>query len=126
MEKGPLAERADHSTDERNNELLLERLAKVPLEKRTAYYTCYAALSDPQGNVRAESEGICRGRILTERAGSGGFGYDPLFEIIELHRTFGELSPAVKAVLSHRSRAIRQLVPLLVALMQSGAWASSM
>lgn len=110
------------ATDERNNALLLERLAAVPLEKSGAHYTCYAALSDPAGNVRAESEGICRGRILTERVGSGGFGYDPLFEVVECHRTFGELAPAVKAVLSHRSRAIRLLVPQILALVASGAW----
>jgi XTP/dITP diphosphohydrolase len=110
------------ATDERNNDLLLDKLQCVPLEKRTAHYTCYAALSDPQGIIRAESEGRCRGRILCERAGSGGFGYDPLFEIVECHQTFGELPAAVKAVLSHRSRAIRQLVPQLLALVHSGAW----
>src|SRR5438874_2323021 len=104
------------ATDERNNALLLEKLRDVPLEKRTAHYTCYAALADPHGNVRAESEGICRGRILFEPAGSSGFGYDPLFEIIECHRTFGELSPAVKSVLSHRSRAIRQIAPKILSV----------
>jgi XTP/dITP diphosphohydrolase len=72
--------------------------------------------------VRATSEGICRGRILFERAGSGGFGYDPLFEVVECHRTFGELDPAVKAVLSHRSRAMRGLVPQLERLVASGQW----
>jgi XTP/dITP diphosphohydrolase len=110
------------ATDERNNDLLREKLKGVPLEKRTAHYTCYAALSDPQGNIQAESEGLCRGRILFQRAGSGGFGYDPLFEIVECHQTFGELAPAVKAVLSHRSRAIRLLVPQLVQLARSGSW----
>ena len=110
------------ATDERNNALLLEKLRDVPLEKRTAHYTCYAALSDPEGNVRTESEGICRGRILLQPAGSGGFGYDPLFEIIECHQTFGELSPAVKSVLSHRSRAIRQIVPQVVRLIADGQW----
>ena len=112
------------ATDERNNQLLLEKLAGVPLEKRTAHYTCYAALSDPEGNVQAESEGLCRGQMLLAPVGNGGFGYDPLFEIIECHRTFGELAPAVKAVLSHRSRAIRHLVPQLLALVQSGVWPS--
>jgi len=111
------------ATDERNNALLLEKLRGVPLDKRTAHYTCYAALSDPDGNVRVESEGICRGRILTTPAGRGGFGYDPLFEIVECHQTFGELSPAVKAVLSHRSRAVRQLVPQLLWLISNGEWA---
>jgi XTP/dITP diphosphohydrolase len=110
------------ATDKRNNALLLDKLRDVPIDKRTAHYVCYAALSDPAGQVRAESEGICRGRILSTPAGSGGFGYDPLFEIVECHRTFGELAPAVKAVLSHRSRAMRQMVPQLLALAAGGAW----
>jgi len=110
------------ATDEGNNALLLEKLRDVPLEKRTAHYTCHAALSDPDGHIQAESEGICRGRILVEPAGTGGFGYDPLFEVIECHRTFGELSPAVKSVLSHRSRAIRQVLPALLSLAISGDW----
>lgn len=112
------------ATDEKNNNLLLEKLRDMPLEKRTAHYVCYAVLSDPSGNVLVESEGICRGRILFERSGSGGFGYDPLFEVIECHQTFGELSPAVKKVLSHRSRAMRQLVPQIRALIREGKWRS--
>jgi XTP/dITP diphosphohydrolase len=110
------------ATDERNNALLLEKLRDMPLEQRGAYYTCHAVLSDPDGSVRAESVGTCRGRILTQAAGSGGFGYDPLFEVIEYHRTFGELAPAVKRVLSHRSRAMRELVPQIVALIDRGEW----
>jgi XTP/dITP diphosphohydrolase len=110
------------ATDEKNNQLLLEKLQHVPLEQRTAHYVCSAVLSDPTGHARAASEGICRGRILFTPAGSGGFGYDPLFEVVECHRTFGELAPAVKAVLSHRSRAMRELVPQLVQLAVSGKW----
>ncbi len=56
-----------------------------------------------------------------ELHGAGGFGYDPLFEIVEYHRTFGELSPLVKSVLSHRARAARQLIPGLIELIRSGA-----
>ena len=110
------------ATDESNNRLLLEKLRQFALDSRTAHYVCSAALSDPRGQVRATSEGICRGRILFEPAGSGGFGYDPLFEIVECHQTFGELAPAVKAVLSHRARAMRGMVPQLVALAKSGEW----
>jgi XTP/dITP diphosphohydrolase len=106
-----------NATDESNNRLLLERLQGVPLEKRGAHYVCHATLSDPQGNIRAEAEDYCRGRILETPAGAGGFGYDPLFEVIECHRTFGELTPVVKSVLSHRSRAIRAIVPKIIALM---------
>ena len=56
-------------------------------------------------------------RILRQAVGTGGFGYDPLFEIIEYHRTFAQLGSAVKAVLSHRSRAMRALIPRLVKLL---------
>ena len=111
-------------TDASNNKLLLEKLAGMPLEKRTAHYVCHATLSDPQGNIRAEAEDSCRGRILLSESGSGGFGYDSLFEIPEYHKTFGELGPAVKFVLSHRSRAIRALLPKLVELCRSGEWRS--
>jgi XTP/dITP diphosphohydrolase len=110
------------ATDARNNACLLEKLAGVPWEKRTAHYICHATLSDPEGNVRAEAEDVCGGRILFTESGKGGFGYDPLFEIPEYHQTFGELSPAVKAVLSHRSRAIRALVPQIIQICRNGGW----
>lgn len=97
--------------DEDNNDLLLSELAGLPTDQRTAHYVCHATLADPSGQVRAEAEEYCHGRILAERRGGGGFGYDPLFEIIEYHRTFGELAPAVKACLSHRARALRKLLP---------------
>jgi len=113
------------ATDEENNRLLLERLAGVPLAERTARYTCHAVIADPTGAVRAEAVGTCCGRIRTVPAGSGGFGYDPLFEIVEYHRTFGELAPAVKRAISHRARAIRQLKPLLARWLREGTWPSS-
>lgn len=99
------------ATDHDNNRRLLDELAGVPLEQRTAHYVCHATLADPHGVVRAEAEDDCRGRILSHPSGGGGFGYDPLFEIVEYHRTFGELSPVVKACLSHRARAVRKLLP---------------
>jgi XTP/dITP diphosphohydrolase len=102
------------ATDEANNAKLLAELAGVPAERRTAHYVCHAVLSDPTGRVIAESRGECHGRIRTEAAGCGGFGYDPLFEIVEYHRTFGELAPLTKACLSHRSRAMRLMIPHLV------------
>jgi XTP/dITP diphosphohydrolase len=106
-----------NSSDEQNNARLLERLGDVPLEKRTARYVCHVAVADPTGTVRAESQGVCHGRIRFEPAGTNGFGYDPLFEVVEYHRTFGELGPAVKRALSHRSRALRAILPKMAALM---------
>lgn len=110
------------ATDEKNNQKLIAELAGVPLEKRTAHYTCYAVLADAAGQVRFECQGECHGRILLEPEGEGGFGYDPYFEIVEYHMTFGRLAPAVKRALSHRGRALRQLVPEISRLLASGEW----
>ncbi|MDA1050332.1 MAG: RdgB/HAM1 family non-canonical purine NTP pyrophosphatase [Planctomycetota bacterium] len=110
------------ATDETNNAKLLQQLADVPLDQRTAHYVCHAVLSDPHGTARAESEDYCRGRILFEPSGSGGFGYDPLFEIPEYHRTFGELGSTVKTVLSHRSRAMRAIIPRIIAFAHLPEW----
>lgn len=115
----------ENATDERNNQLLLQRLEGVPLERRSAHYVCYACLSDPTGVVRAESSGQCRGRILTQTLGTGGFGYDPMFEVIEYHRTFGELSGALKSVLSHRARAMRRFIPQVIRALADSQLGSS-
>ena len=104
----------DNATDEKNNDKLLGELSGVPMEKRGAGYVCSVALSDPNGNVRVAIEGTCRGRIIEERRGTGGFGYDPLFLIPEFHRTFGELSSTVKHCLSHRARAFSRFIPHLL------------
>ncbi len=107
------------ATDEANNQLLVQELRDVPLERRTAHYVCHASLSDPSGQVRAWAEARCSGRILLAPHGTAGFGYDPLFEVIEYHRTFGELGDSVKKCLSHRARALRILVPQLVAALKT-------
>jgi len=106
-----------HATDATNNALLLERLTgRRGLERRAAY-ACHAALADPTGRIVAVSHGTCGGLIAEAAAGAGGFGYDPLFIVPEYHRTFGELAPAVKAVISHRARALRAILPALVRLL---------
>lgn len=107
-------------SDRRNNELLVEKLANVPLEKRTARYVCHMVLSDPTGAVEFEAEEYCRGRILLKPSGDNGFGYDPLFEVVEFHRTFGELAPEIKRAISHRARATRRLIPKLYELVAAG------
>jgi XTP/dITP diphosphohydrolase len=105
------------ATDERNNAKLIAELANVPAEKRGAQYVCHVAVSDPAGNIQLTVERTCRGRIAMEARGENGFGYDPYFLIPEYHRTFGELSPVVKRVLSHRARAFTELIPALVRLL---------
>ncbi|MBX7169238.1 MAG: non-canonical purine NTP pyrophosphatase [Pirellulales bacterium] len=102
-----------NATDEANNRLLLDQLAGVPTERRGAWYVCHATLAAPDGTIRAEAEETCRGRIRTEPVGQAGFGYDPLFEIVEYHRTVGELGATVKSCLSHRSRALKSILPAI-------------
>lgn len=112
----------DDASDERNNDLLLDKLRDVPLERRTAHYTCHATLSDPTGQIQADVEDYCPGRIRFERQGTGGFGYDPLFEVVEYGLTFGELPSEVKARISHRAKAIKRLVPMILGLVERGIW----
>jgi XTP/dITP diphosphohydrolase len=103
--------------DVANNTKLLAELAKLPPDRRDAYYVCTAALADPHGQVQAVTEGRCHGVIVSDYRGQGGFGYDPLFLIPEYHQTFGELTPRVKHALSHRARALEKLRPHLRRLM---------
>ncbi len=103
----------EDASDEDNNDKLLKKLDRVSHPQRGAGYVCSIALSDPTGKVRVAVEGTCRGRIIEQRRGTGGFGYDPLFLIPEFHRTFGELSSVVKQCLSHRARAFARFIPML-------------
>jgi XTP/dITP diphosphohydrolase len=111
---GPAEGAGREVVDARNSALLLERLATMRGRDRAAHYACHAALADPAGRVVATASGTCGGLIAEAPAGSGGFGYDPLFIVPEYHRTFGELAPEVKKLISHRGRALRALLPAIV------------
>jgi XTP/dITP diphosphohydrolase len=97
--------------DDRNNRLLLDQLADVPDERRGAYFVCAVAFCAGPGEelvVRGEM----RGRIVREARGSGGFGYDVVFEADDAPGvTTAELSVPDKDAISHRGRALRQLAP---------------
>ena len=96
----------ENASDTRNNARLIEQLDGVPKEKRTARFRCVIAVATPDGAVRT-AEGQCEGQILPAPRGQNGFGYDPLFLLPELGRTFAELSPEEKNRLSHRGLALR-------------------
>lgn len=109
------------ATDAENNQHLLDALAHVRAEDRAARYVCHICVADPDGSPRIDVEASCAGRIACKLAGHSGFGYDPLFLIGEYHRTFAQLGDTVKSVLSHRSRAVQQLLPQLLRLARQGA-----
>ncbi|MCY3005666.1 MAG: RdgB/HAM1 family non-canonical purine NTP pyrophosphatase [Planctomycetota bacterium] len=96
--------------DQDNNDKLLREMHSVPDPQRDAYYVSAIVLCDPSGNVVLEVQGQCWGRILRQRRGTQGFGYDPLFEVIEYHQTFAELGLNVKRAISHRSCALREFL----------------
>jgi XTP/dITP diphosphohydrolase len=110
-----------HGDDQGNNEKLLQEMAHLTGDARAAYYVSTAVLVDPAGRVVASVEGRCHGIIVTERRGSGGFGYDPLFLVPEYQQTFGELPAEVKQQMSHRARAFKQLRPIIEREMLDGA-----
>lgn len=99
-------------TDSQRNDRLLERMMDVPKAERTARFVCVAACVFPDGRELAV-RGVCRGTILNEAHGEGGFGYDPIFCVPEYGCTFGELEPEVKNSISHRARAFTALASTL-------------
>lgn len=109
-----------HGDDAANNAKLLAAMSALRGDDRAAYYVSTAVLADPTGKVVAAVEGRCHGVIVTERRGTGGFGYDPLFLVPEHGQTFGELPPEVKQSMSHRARAFAQLRPFLTRSQESG------
>jgi len=102
-------------SDADNLELLRWQLTDVPDEARGAQFVCAAALVVPGGREVAV-RGVWPGRIARERAGEGGFGYDPIFVPEGEARSSAELAPAEKDALSHRRRAFEALAPELRAL----------
>jgi XTP/dITP diphosphohydrolase len=103
---------ANDNTDVWNNIVLIQRLAGVPLDKRTARYRC-VLVAARDGEPLYTAEGAVEGLILEEPRGTGGFGYDPLFYLSALDRTMAEIDLETKLSISHRGRAIAALLPML-------------
>lgn len=96
----------EHGNDEKNNDLLLEKLKGVKPEQRTAHYVCAICCVFPNGK-EITVRGECSGTIGFERDGNAGFGYDPLFLVNG--RSFGRYTAEEKDKISHRGNALRKL-----------------
>ena len=101
------------ASDEENNSLLLRQLADVPPTERTARFVCAMALALPDGTEHVRV-GEMHGRLAVSPAGQNGFGYDPLFVADGYTMTNGELEPSTKDAISHRGRAVRAILPVLI------------
>ena len=102
------------ASDEENNALLLRQLEDVEPAERTARFICAMALVLPDGTEHVRL-GEMRGQLAVSPAGHHGFGYDPLFVANGYTMTNGELEPSVKDAISHRGRAVRAILPVLIA-----------
>ncbi len=102
----------ESATDAENNRKLLDELEGVPPERRTARYHCALAYLEPGDETPTVRVGVMEGRIAERPRGSGGFGYDPIFEPSGERpgvRTVGQLSPEEKNAISHRAAAARSM-----------------
>jgi len=113
----------EHATDIDNNTKLLQAMDGLPPDRRGARYVCVLALALPDEAGRGGApaltftQGTCRGRIATDARGTGGFGYDPIFEPESEApggRTLGLWTSAKKHAISHRARAARRMTQHLV------------
>lgn len=100
-----LGEETPYSVKNKN---LIERLAGVPDEKRTARFVCAIAAVWPDGEV-VTTRGVIEGRIGYQEKGDSGFGYDPIFYVPELGCTTAQLSEEEKNKISHRGRALEAM-----------------
>ena len=96
------------ATDEENNAKLLAKLKDVSEEKRTASFFCALVLYRQDGDYNS-FEAEWQGRIIDERRGTNGFGYDPIFLSPQLNKTAAELPPEIKNTISHRGQAFVKL-----------------
>jgi XTP/dITP diphosphohydrolase len=111
-----------HATDQANNEKLLAELAQRTQPRRAqdgtiiwsaAQFRCALVMVDPHQRNSWQAEAGCDGVIIGEPRGSDGFGYDPLFYIPTLRKTFAQLEASEKSLLSHRGMAARELMKQL-------------
>lgn len=98
---------------------VLAHLISVPNERRTARFRCVMCMID-QANQESCFEGRCEGRIASDARGLSGFGYDPIFMPDGYDKTFAELGLGVKSEISHRARAMQQVLAFLRSQVSSG------
>lgn len=99
--------KTDH---ERINRILSELKDQT---NRAAQFVCAIAISDPSGKIMVEGEGICKGEILHQPRGEGGFGYDPIFWVPDCQQSYAEMTKSQKRAISHRGKAFDSILPSL-------------
>lgn len=96
----------ENANDNENTEKLLSLLKDVPEEKRTARFVCSMCLYFPDGSTIESFASGSEGIIINEKRGENGFGYDPVFFALDLHKTYAEMTMEEKNQVSHRKAAL--------------------
>jgi XTP/dITP diphosphohydrolase len=109
---------SENATYQQNTEKLLRELSDVEMKGRSAQFRTVAAFVN--GNETHTFEGICRGKILKQPSGTGGFGYDPVFQPEGFDQTFAELDETRKNEISHRGKAVEKFITWLRERTQNG------
>jgi len=104
--------------DQANMDKVLTELKNVPQSSRTARFRCTLVIIDEAGQEHVV-HGKCEGRILDEKRGLNGHGYDPIFYVPEASLTMAEMTGAEKNTLSHRRKAFDQLEKMIEKLLKS-------
>ena len=107
-----------HGDDRANVEKVLQQLADVPDEKRTAHFMCVASLVMPDGRHQV-AEGRFEGQILHAPVGENGFGYDPIFQPEGLSISSAQMSSDEKDAMSHRGKSLRAIAPHVMKALKS-------
>ena len=104
-----------HGADKANLDLVLAQVADIPDQRLSARFVCAAALVAPADGDAREwvVTGEVQGRLIRMPRGSGGFGYDPIFQPNGFDLTTAEMTPEAKDAISHRGRAFRALAPYI-------------
>lgn len=107
----------ENKDDNANIAKLLQEMENVPAEERGARFICAIAVVTEDGREFV-AEGNCHGEILTKAKGDGGFGYDPVFFVPELNKTFAQLTMTEKNAVSHRGKANQEAVKIIAELLE--------
>ena len=94
-----------------NVQKLLQKMENIPADKRIAHFKTAIALVGE--NMELVSEGVVEGMITTKPKGVGGFGYDPVFYVLDKNKTYSEMKMTEKNQISHRGKAIQNMIKLL-------------
>ena len=100
------------ASDRENYMKLLEEMKDVPEADRGAAFVCTIAVCTPSGES-ITAAGRCKGEIASEPEGEGGFGYDPVFYLPDLNCSMASISKATKNKISHRGKAVKELIKVL-------------